>query len=235
MSVATSATAGPRRTGSDAFGFGTSRTRRTDSSAADRSASTTRSASSCSASKATSRGAASSGGSNIGSVIGAPLGATFNTDVDWISTLTGRVGLAFDRWLVYGKGGVAWANDSYTTNFYTLPGHRRGDATRGSAGPPAPASNTPSRRNGRRSSSTTTWTSAPRRSRSRRAPRPTSTSRSMRSSSASTTSSAARRDHGPLLSSRHAVDLQNPGASCPGVFVCVAGRRARLLIPVARG
>ena len=26
---------------------------------------------------------------------------------------TGRLGIAFDRWLVYGKGGVAWANDKF--------------------------------------------------------------------------------------------------------------------------
>lgn len=63
-----------------------------------------------------------SGGSNTGVIIGAPVGATFNTDVDWTATLTGRVGLAFDRWLVYGKGGVAWARDKYDTNFYTFPG-----------------------------------------------------------------------------------------------------------------
>jgi outer membrane immunogenic protein len=36
--------------------------------------------------------------------------------------LTGRVGLAFDRWLVYGKGGVAWSGDRYSTNRYTFPG-----------------------------------------------------------------------------------------------------------------
>jgi len=48
--------------------------------------------------------------------------STFNTDVDWTSTLTGRIGLAFDRWLVYGKGGVAWAKDVYSTNFYSFPG-----------------------------------------------------------------------------------------------------------------
>jgi outer membrane immunogenic protein len=61
------------------------------------------------------------GGTSTAAFIGAPLGATFNTDVNWVSTLTGRVGLAFDRWLVYGKGGVAWANDTFSTNFYTLP------------------------------------------------------------------------------------------------------------------
>lgn len=62
------------------------------------------------------------GGTTGVAVVGAPLGATFNTDVNWVSTLTGRLGIAFDRWLVYGKGGVAWANESYSTNLYTFPG-----------------------------------------------------------------------------------------------------------------
>jgi outer membrane immunogenic protein len=29
-------------------------------------------------------------------------------DTDWIDTITGRVGLAWDRWMIYGKGGGAW-------------------------------------------------------------------------------------------------------------------------------
>ena len=53
--------------------------------------------------------------------LAAPFDATFNTEVDWTATLTGRLGLAFDRWLVYGKGGVAWAHDKYSTNLYTFP------------------------------------------------------------------------------------------------------------------
>jgi outer membrane immunogenic protein len=61
------------------------------------------------------------GGTTISPTLAAPLGSTFNTDVNWVSTLTGRAGLAFDRWLVYAKGGVAWANDSFSTNRYTLP------------------------------------------------------------------------------------------------------------------
>jgi outer membrane immunogenic protein len=48
------------------------------------------------------------------------LGATIDNRVDWTSTVTGRAGLAFDRWLVYGKGGVAWAGDRYSTNRYTV-------------------------------------------------------------------------------------------------------------------
>jgi len=62
-----------------------------------------------------------SGTTNTVGVIAAPLGNAFNTDVNWVSTLTGRAGLAFDRWLVYGKGCVAWANDSFSTNHYTFP------------------------------------------------------------------------------------------------------------------
>ena len=41
---------------------------------------------------------------------------------DWTATLTARAGMAFDRWLVYAKGGAAWARDKYSTNFYAFPG-----------------------------------------------------------------------------------------------------------------
>ena len=52
----------------------------------------------------------------------AASGAHLQHRCDWTSTLTGRVGIAFDRWLVYGKGGVAWANDKFSTDVYTFPG-----------------------------------------------------------------------------------------------------------------
>jgi outer membrane immunogenic protein len=39
------------------------------------------------------------------------LGDALNTSVQWTSTVTGRVGAAFDRLLVYGKGGLALAQD----------------------------------------------------------------------------------------------------------------------------
>jgi len=39
------------------------------------------------------------------------VGNAINTNVDWTSTVTGRAGVAFDRVLVYGKGGVAFAQD----------------------------------------------------------------------------------------------------------------------------
>ncbi|HMK70299.1 MAG TPA: outer membrane protein [Xanthobacteraceae bacterium] len=39
------------------------------------------------------------------------LGDRIRTNTNWTSTVTGRVGAAFDRLLVYGKGGVAFAQD----------------------------------------------------------------------------------------------------------------------------
>jgi outer membrane immunogenic protein len=41
---------------------------------------------------------------------------SINTETQWTSTVTGRVGVAFDRLLVYGKGGVAFADDKSTLN-----------------------------------------------------------------------------------------------------------------------
>ena len=47
------------------------------------------------------------------------IGDSINTGVNWTSTVTGRIGAAFDRFLVYGKGGVAFAQDnsSFTDTF----------------------------------------------------------------------------------------------------------------------
>jgi outer membrane immunogenic protein len=42
------------------------------------------------------------------------IGDALNTDVQWTSTVAGRVGAAFDRLLVYGKGGLALAQDQST-------------------------------------------------------------------------------------------------------------------------
>jgi outer membrane immunogenic protein len=44
------------------------------------------------------------------------VGNTINTNTQWTSTVTGRVGAAFDRLLVYGKGGVAFAHDNDSLN-----------------------------------------------------------------------------------------------------------------------
>ena len=39
---------------------------------------------------------------------------TTRSEIDFIATATGRVGYAFDRALIYAKGGVAWAHDKYS-------------------------------------------------------------------------------------------------------------------------
>ena len=39
------------------------------------------------------------------------IGEALNTNVQWTSTVTGRIGAAFDRLLIYGKGGLALAQD----------------------------------------------------------------------------------------------------------------------------
>ena len=57
--------------------------------------------------------------------------ANFNTNVNWTATLTGRAGIAFDRLLVYAKGGAAWAKDRYSTNAYALLGSELTDTRLG--------------------------------------------------------------------------------------------------------
>ena len=42
------------------------------------------------------------------------LGDSIGTETQWTSTLAGRVGAAFDRLLIYGKGGAAFARDRST-------------------------------------------------------------------------------------------------------------------------
>jgi outer membrane immunogenic protein len=40
-----------------------------------------------------------------------PLGtATLSNDINWITSVTGRLGFAANNWLFYGKGGWAWAD-----------------------------------------------------------------------------------------------------------------------------
>jgi outer membrane immunogenic protein len=46
------------------------------------------------------------------------VGNTINTNTQWTSTVTGRVGAAFDRLLVYAKGGVAFARDNDSLNIF---------------------------------------------------------------------------------------------------------------------
>jgi outer membrane immunogenic protein len=56
---------------------------------------------------------------SVSASVGVPgIIATANAtaSLDWVSTLAPRVGYAFDRWLVYGKFGGAWAHASATVS-----------------------------------------------------------------------------------------------------------------------
>jgi outer membrane immunogenic protein len=48
---------------------------------------------------------------------------TFATKIDSVATAAGRLGIAVDRWLVYGKAGMAWAYETQTrSNISTVAG-----------------------------------------------------------------------------------------------------------------
>jgi outer membrane immunogenic protein len=42
---------------------------------------------------------------------------SITADTKWTGTATSTVGIAHDRWLIYGKAGVAWAKTDYTDNW----------------------------------------------------------------------------------------------------------------------
>ena len=46
-----------------------------------------------------------------------------NAKTEWMATLTGRIGYAWDRWLLYGKGGAAWARHKYSIQNLTFWGN----------------------------------------------------------------------------------------------------------------
>ena len=41
-------------------------------------------------------------------------GLTCRTELDWVGTVAGRIGYAFNNVLLYAKGGVAFANEEYS-------------------------------------------------------------------------------------------------------------------------
>jgi len=44
-----------------------------------------------------------------------PLGTLdFHAKTDWIASITERIGYSWSTWLLYAKGGVAWAHDKYS-------------------------------------------------------------------------------------------------------------------------
>jgi outer membrane immunogenic protein len=64
-------------------------------------------------------------GNNSGTsttTFGAPLlppiiTRSINVNSKWTGTATSSVGIAHDRWLIYGKAGVAWTHSDYTDNW----------------------------------------------------------------------------------------------------------------------
>ena len=42
--------------------------------------------------------------------------ATFRETTDLLTSITGRVGYAWNNWLLYAKGGAAWASDRYSAS-----------------------------------------------------------------------------------------------------------------------
>ncbi|TXN00165.1 porin family protein [Methylobacterium sp. WL64] len=46
----------------------------------------------------------------------------FRQSLEWLGTANGRIGYAFDRFLIYGTGGFAFGQVQYDANFYTPAG-----------------------------------------------------------------------------------------------------------------
>jgi outer membrane immunogenic protein len=55
---------------------------------------------------------------------------TAHARTDWIASATGRLGWAWDRWLIFAKGGAAWAGDKYSADIPTLFEHLDASETR---------------------------------------------------------------------------------------------------------
>ncbi len=55
---------------------------------------------------------------------------TASAKTDWIASATARLGYTWDRWLIYGKGGAAWAHNNYTLSIPVFPEHETASDTR---------------------------------------------------------------------------------------------------------
>jgi len=55
---------------------------------------------------------------------------TASAKTDWIASATGRLGYTWDRWLIYGKGGAAWAHNNYSLSIPVFPEHETASDTR---------------------------------------------------------------------------------------------------------
>jgi len=54
------------------------------------------------------------GGSILGPAPTLTTTGTFDARTDFLASATGRIGWAWDRWLLYAKGGAAWDHDKYS-------------------------------------------------------------------------------------------------------------------------
>jgi outer membrane immunogenic protein len=55
---------------------------------------------------------------------------TAHGKTEWLTSVTGRLGWAWDRWLIYGKGGAAWAGDRYSLDIPIFGEHDEARVTR---------------------------------------------------------------------------------------------------------
>jgi outer membrane immunogenic protein len=55
---------------------------------------------------------------------------TARAQTDWIASATGRLGWSWDRWLIYAKGGAAWAGDQYSAFIPVFNEHLEASETR---------------------------------------------------------------------------------------------------------
>jgi outer membrane immunogenic protein len=59
-----------------------------------------------------------------------PITSSFHAQTDWLASVTGRLGYAAGPWLVYAKGGVAWAGDKYAADIPIFQEHLGASQTR---------------------------------------------------------------------------------------------------------
>jgi outer membrane immunogenic protein len=57
-----------------------------------------------------------SGVDGSANVVGRGGPETISSNTDWLTSVTGRVGWGWNSWLLYAKGGAAWAHDNYQWN-----------------------------------------------------------------------------------------------------------------------
>jgi outer membrane immunogenic protein len=59
-----------------------------------------------------------------------PITGIAHGKTEWLSSATGRLGWSWDRWLVYAKGGAAWAKDKYSADIPIFSEHLEDTETR---------------------------------------------------------------------------------------------------------